>query len=221
MGETDDQNDDNGSTTQPTSEAGAPDAPLDQLVLTSEDAPDLGLQPISPEDITGGMSAIGDLTADMRVEPEHCADMNQDSLLEQAEPDALAIQSGLVGTTSYAVALTRVTDDMVARDQLIEECPEMTVVFPVDGQELSTRTVNTPLDLEAPEGVDNFSAVAQDSSMDVMGQQIQSGTVLLTGTVRDLGVTVTVTNASGDVAEDARAAALDAFTKQAEKVRNS
>ena len=167
------------------------------------------------------MSAIGDLTADMRVEPEHCAEMNQDAMLEQAEPDSLALQSGIVGTTSYAVALSRVTDHMEARDQLIEECPEMTVVIPAEGQEFSTRTVNTPLDLEAPEGVDNFSAVSQDSSLDVMGQEVRSGTVLLTGTVRDLGVTVTVTSESGDVPEDARAAAMDAFATQAEKIRNS
>lgn len=218
VGETDD---DNATTAQSTPEAGAPEAPLDQLVLTSEDAPELRLQPISPEQITGGMSAIGDLTADMRVEPEHCADMNQDAMLEQAEPDSLALQSGVVGTTSYAVALSRVTDHMEARDQLIEECPEMTVVIPAEGQEFSTRTVNTPLDLEAPEGVDNFSAVSQDSSLDVMGQEVRSGTVLLTGTVRDLGVTVTVTSESGDVPEDARAAAMDAFATQAEKIRNS
>lgn len=200
-------------------ETGAPDAPLDQLVLTSADAPDLGLQPVSAEEISGGMSAIGDLTEGMRVEPEQCADVNQDSLLEQSEPGALAIQSGLVGDTSYAVALTRVTDDMAQRAQLIEECPEMTVVFPVEGQELTTRTVNTLLDLEAPDGVEDFSAVSQDSSMNMMGQDIRSGTVLITGTVRDLGVTVTVTSGTGEVPEEARNAAIDAFAKQAEKVR--
>lgn len=229
IGETDD---DDTATAQPSSETasaepaenteadtGTPDAPLDQLVLTSADAPDLGLQPVSAEEISGGMSAIGELTSGMRIEPEQCADVNQDSLLEQSEPGALAIQSGLVGDTSYAVALTRVTDGMAERDQLIEECPEMTVVFPVEGQELTTRTVNTPLDLEAPDGVEDFSAVSQDSSMNVTGQDIRSGTVLLTGTVRDLGVTVTVSNGTGEVPEDARSAAMDAFVKQAEKVR--
>ena len=197
----------------------APEVPLDQLVLNSADAPDLGLRPVSAEEISGGMSAIGDLTAGMRVEPERCADINQDSLLEQSEPGALAIQSGVVGDTSYAVALTRVTGEMAERDQLIEECPEMTVVFPVEGQELTTRTVNTPLDLDAPDGVEEFSAVSQDSSMDLMGQEVRTGTVLITGTVRDLGVTVTVTNGTGEVPEEARNAAMDAFVKQAEKVR--
>lgn len=230
IGQTD--NDDENAVTSTTSATGAakpvedsetrdvaPEAPLDQLVLNSADAPDLGLQPVSAEEISGGMSAIGDLTAGMRVEPERCADINQDSLLEQSEPGALAIQSGVVGDTSYAVALTRVTDEMAERDRLIDECPEMTVVFPVEGQELTTRTVNTPLELDAPDGVENFSAVSQDSSMDLMGQEVRTGTVLITGTVRDLGVTVTATSGTGGVSEEARNAAMDAFAKQAEKVR--
>ena len=125
----------------------------------------------------------------------------------------------MVGDTSYAVALTRVIDEMAERHRLIEECPEMTVVFPVEGQEFTTRTVNTPLDLDAADGVKDFSAVSQDSSMDMMGQEIRTGTVLITGTVRDLGVTVTVTSGTGEVSEEARNAAMDAFVKQAEKVR--
>lgn len=55
--------------------------------------------------------------------------------------------------------------------------------------------------------------------MDAGGQEVRSGSLLITGTVRDLGVTVTVTNGSGEVSAEARDAALDAFARQAEKVR--
>lgn len=206
-------------TEETTAGTGAPEGELDQLVLTSADAPELGLQPVSPEEISAGVSQIGDLTEGVRVEPAHCADVNQDSLLEQTEPGQLALQAGLVGADSYAVALSRSTEGLGDRERLIEECPEMSVVFPLGEQDLVTRTVNTPLEVEAPEGVENFSAVAQDSSVDAGGQEVRSGSLLITGTVRDLGVTVTVTNGSGEVSAEARDAALDAFARQAEKVR--
>lgn len=199
----------------------APAAGIDALVLTASDAPELGLTPVPAEEITGGMDALGDLAKDVRVDPPHCADLNQDALTGQAEPGTIAIQSGMQGQTAFAVALTTKPDGLPQRAGEIEKCPVMTVTVPIEGQEVVSETTNTPLDQEAPAGVEDFAAVLQDTSMDVAGQAMNSGTVMITGTVRGIGVSVTGTSALGDLTPEAQATAMEVFTKQAEKIRNA
>ena len=143
----------------------APATALDQLILTAADAPDLGLQPVSPEEIAGGMDMIGGLTEGLKVEPPHCAEFSQDTLMAQSEPGTMAIQAGQKDDIAYAVAVTTVIDGLPDRAAAIEDCPVMTVSFPLGegGQDLVTETANTVLDVEAPAGVENFVAVQQDS----------------------------------------------------------
>lgn len=199
----------------------APDAGVDDLILTAADAPELGLQPVPAEDIAGGLSAIGSLTQDVRVEPEHCADFNQDALLENAEPGSMAIQSGQIGESAFAVAVTTRFDDLPERATQIEDCPVMTVTFPIEGMEMVTESTNTLLDLEAPEGVRDFTAVLQASSMDMMGQAITTENLMITGTVRGIGVSVTATSPAGEISPQVRDTAMDAFTAQVEKISNA
>lgn len=194
---------------------------VDDLILTAADAPELALQPVPAEDIAGGLSAIGGLTENVSVEPEHCADFNQDALLEQAEPGTMAIQSGQVGETAFAVAITTVVDELPERAPQIEDCPVMTVTFALDGQELVTESTNTLVDFDAPEGVRDFAAVMQDNSMDMMGQPVENGNFMITGSIRGIGVSVTATSASGGISPEIQDAAMDAFTKQVDKIRNA
>ena len=199
----------------------APATELDQLILTAADAPDLGLQPVSPEEIAGGMDMIGGLTEGLKVEPPHCAEFSQDTLMAQSEPGTMAIQAGQKDDIAYAVAVTTVIDGLPDRAAAIEDCPVMTVSFPLGegGRDLVTETANTVLDVEAPAGVENFVAVQQDSSMDMMGQNVTSGNLIVTGTVRGIGVSVTATIPAGEVSPEAQTTAMDTFVKQAEKVR--
>lgn len=232
IGEADDDDDgtaapqtsaaDTAATEEPAdTDAQPPTGGVDDLILTAADAPELELQPVPAEDIAGGLSAIGGLTENVTVEPEHCADFNQDALLEQAEPGTMAIQAGQVGETAFAVAITTVVDDLPERATQIADCPAMTVTFAIEGQELVTESTNTLVDLEAPEGVSDFAAVMQDNSMDMMGQPVENGTFMITGSIRGFGISVTATSATGAIGPEIQDAAMDAFTKQAAKIRDA
>ena len=229
IGETGDDDTPAGTTTavaeaprdQPTSAPGAPDAGVDQLVLNADDAPELGLSPVSSEDIAGGVGALEDIAAGIRVDPERCADFSQDAFLAQAEPGAMAIQAGQSGNSAYAVSVTTVTDSLPAREQLIADCPTMTVTIPLEGTEVTTRAENSLLELQAPEGVELFAAISQTNTRDMMGQEMLTGNVLITGVVRGIGVSVTVANGVGPVSDVERDTAVDAFGKQVEKIRNA
>lgn len=198
-----------------------PAGDVEQLVLTAEDAPEVGLQPVPADEISVGMDALGAFTSDVRVEPERCADVGQDGFGEQTEPGAVAIQAGQVGATSYAVAVTRVPEGLRGRAQQIEDCPVMTVAFPLRGEEMVTETQNSLLDLDAPEGVEHFAAVVQDNSMDMMGQSIRTSNVMITGVVRGLGISVTAAGTGGPVPDEGRDAAVELFAAQVEKVRSA
>ncbi|MCT1863891.1 hypothetical protein HMPREF3086_12685 [Dietzia sp. HMSC21D01] len=231
IGESDDDND--GTTAQQTSaaetttsaeESAAADKPagaVDELVLTAAEAPDLGLQPVPAEEIAGGLSAIGSLTENIQVEPARCAEFNQDALLEQADPGTMAIQAGNVGETSFAVAVTTVAAELPERATQIEDCPTMTVKFGADGQEVVSDATNTLVDLDAPEGVEDFAAVLQDNTTELMGQRVENGNFMVTGAVRGIGVSVTATSNSGPVSQEVQDAAMDAFTKQVAKIRDA
>lgn len=97
----------------------------------------------------------------------------------------------------------------------------MTVTFALDGQELVTESTNTLVDFDAPEGVRDFAAVMQDNSMDMMGQPVENGNFMITGSIRGIGVSVTATSASGGISPEIQDAAMDAFTKQVDKIRNA
>lgn len=198
---------------------GTPDTPVDQLVLNAGDVPELGLTPVPHEEISGGMDALSGLTEGMRVEPAHCADFNQDAVLAQTEPGVMAIQAGASGQVPVSVGVTRDTGGIPERTTQIEDCPTMSITVPVQGAQVTAEAVNTVLPIEAPEGVEQFTALSQDTTMDMMGTPIRTGNVMLTGTVRGIGVSVTATGIEGPVPEPARDAALDAFIAQAEKIR--
>lgn len=233
IGEADD--DDNGTATPQTSATDTaapaeepadtgdqrPTSGVDDLILNAADAPDLELQPIPTEDIAEGLGAIGSFTENVRVEPAHCAEFNQDALLEQAEPGTMAIQAGQLGATAFAVAITTVADALPERAPQIEDCPVMTVTFALEGQEIVTESTNELVDLDAPEGVRDFAAVMQDNSMDVMGQAVESGNFMITGSIRGIGVSVTATSTAGGISPEVRGSAMDAFTQQVEKIRNA
>lgn len=202
-------------------DAQPPAGGVDDLIITAADAPELALRPVPAEDIAGGLSAIGGLTENVRVEPEHCADFNQDALLEQAEPGTMAIQSGEVGENAFAVAITTVVDELPERAPQIADCPVMTVTFALEDQELVTESTNTLVDIDAPEGVRDFAAVLQDNSMDVMGQPVENGNFMITGSIRGIGVSVTATSTTGGISPEIQDAAMDAFTKQVDKIRDA
>lgn len=197
----------------------APDVPMDQLVLNNEDAPQLGLAPVSPEEISGGIDTLSGIAEGMRVEPEQCAEINQDAVMSPDDPGALAIQSGLSGQTPVSVAVTTEADGVPGRAAQIEACPTMTITLPFGDQEVTADSTNTMLPFEAPEGVENFAAFTQETSMTVADTPLATGNVMLTGTVRGIGISVTAIGAEGPVPDEARDAALDAFVAQAEKIR--
>lgn len=214
------------STSQPSSteapapaEDGTPDVPLAQLVLNAEDAPELGLAPVSAEEISGGMDTLSGIAEGMRVEPEQCADVNQDSVLARSETGALAIQSGASGQTPVSVAVTTEAEEIPGRAAQIEDCPTMTITVPLEGREVTAESTNTMLPFEAPEGVADFAAFTQETSMNVADTPIITGNVMLTGTVRGIGISVTATGAQGPVPDADRDAAMDAFASQAAKIR--
>lgn len=205
--------------TEPDQAPEGPDVPVDQLVLAAQDAPGLGLVAVSTDELVGGIDSLEGLTAGLRVEPEACADFSQDAFLAQAEPGVMAIAAGQAADSQLAVAVTTLTSGIPDRERLLGDCPTMTVTIPVQGTEVRAETRNTLLPLDAPAGVEEFTAVAQDNSMDVIGQAVQTGTVLITGVVRGIGISVTATSGAGAVSQEARETALDTFAKQAEKVR--
>lgn len=203
----------------PAAESGTPGTPVDQLVLSAQDAPELGLVPISAEEISGGMDTLSGLAENMRVEPAECADFNQDAVLDQAAPEVLALQAGQTDQFPISVGVTRDLAGIPERTAQIEDCPTMTITMPLQGMEVTAEASNTLLDFEAPEGVEQFTAMSQETSMDLMGTPIRSGNVMITGMLRGVGMSVTVTGAEGPVSDSARDAAMAAFVKQAEKVR--
>lgn len=203
----------------PADAAGAPDTPVDQLVLNSQDAPGLGLAPIPASEISGGMDALSGLTEGMRVEPAECADFNQDAVLAQTAPGVMAIQAGQSGQTPISVGVTTDTGGIPERTTQIEDCPTMSITMTLEGMEVTAQATNTILPLEAPDGVEQFTALSQETTMDMMGTPITSGNVMITGTVRGVGVSVTATSPEGLVPDSARDAAMDAFVKQVEKIR--
>lgn len=232
IGDTED--DDEVATAEPTSQAVTSDqaedeapasdtvaAGVDQLILTDEDMPELGWRAVPAEDVSGGFEVLEGFADGVRVEPEHCADIGQEALLAQTEPGAIAIQAGQLGDTSYAVAVTTVTEDLPGRADQVEDCPVMTVTFPMGDEELTTEAQNSLLDLGAPDGVDEFAAVSQDSSMDMLGQEIRTGNVIITGIVRGIGVSVTAAGTGGPVTDEALDTAMEIFTAQVEKIRSS
>lgn len=235
IGEASDDDDTAAATTQQTSasESAAPaeepadsgdtmpGAPVDELVLNAADAPELGLQPVPAEEIAGGLSLVDSITEGVTVEPAHCADFNQESLLEQTAPGTMAIQSGQAGDTVVAVAVTTLADELPERANEVENCPVMTVTMPIEGMELVTESTNTLLDLEAPEGVRDFSAVRQDSSANVMGQTVTTGNLMITGAIRGIAVSVTATSPTGEITPEIQATAMDTFTKQVAKIRDA
>ncbi len=198
-----------------------PVTPVDALILTAADAPELGLQPVPTEDIAGGLSLVDSLTEGVTVEPAHCADFNQESLMEQTEPGTMAIQSGMVGDTVVAVAVTTLTDELPERANEVANCPVMTVTMPIEGMELVTESTNTLLDLDAPEGVRDFSAVRQDSTANVMGQAVSTGNLMITGAVRGIAVSVTATSPTGEITPEVQATAMDTFVRQVAKIRDA
>ena len=205
----------------PTEDTGTPDIPVEQLVLNAQDAPELGLVPISAEELSGGMDALSGLTEDMRVEPAECADVNQATAMEQTAPGVLAIQTGQADQTPISVGVTRDIGDIPERSAQIEDCPTMTITMPIQGTEVTAEATNVVLGYEAPEGVEQFTALSQETTMDMMGTPIHSGNVIITGTVRGVGVSITATGAQGPVPDSAREAAMAAFVTQAEKIRNA
>lgn len=207
------------ATSAPADAPETPDTPVDQLVLNARDAPGLGLAAVPHEELSGGMDALSGLTESMRVEPAHCADVNQDAVLEQAAPGVMAIQAGASGQTPVSVGVTRDTGGIPGRTAQIEDCPTMSITMQMQGTEVTADAVNTMLPIGAPEGVEQFTAVSQETTMDMMGTPVRTGNVVLTGMVRGLGVSVTATGVEGPVPEPARQAALDAFAAQAEKIR--
>lgn len=198
-----------------------PDTPVDQLVLGDQDAPGLGLVPVSPEQLTGGIDALDQLTAGMRVEPEHCADFSQDAFLSQSEPGVMAIQSGQTSETQIAVAVTTLTSGLPDLERMLGDCATMTVSIPMQGAQVTSESRNTLLPVDAPAGVEEFAAVSQDSTMDMAGQTVRTGTVMLTGVIRGVGISVTATSGTGPVSAGVKDTALDTFVRQVVKIRSA
>lgn len=95
----------------------------------------------------------------------------------------------------------------------------MTITMPLKGVEVTAEARNALIDVDAPEGVEQFTAMSQETTMDVMGTPLQSGNVMITGTIRGIGVSVTATGAEGPVSDSARDTAIATFVKQVDKIR--
>ena len=85
----------------------------------------------------------------------------------------------------------------------------------------STDTVLRTRQRLVEEGVEHFAAISQSNSMELMGQEMLTGNVLITGVVRGIGVSVTAANGAGPVSDAERDTAVGAFAKQVEKIRNA
>lgn len=201
--------------------AGTPDTPIEDLILSAQDAPELNLQAVPADQISEGLKAMGGITEGARVEPPECADFNQATLDAQAAPGTTAIRTGQSGSSPVAVAVSTVADGVRSQRASVERCPDMTVTLPLQGTEVRMKTTNTLLPHEAPEGVEDFVALSQKSSMDLGGFTQGSTNVVINGVVRGVAVTVSATGPEGGVPDSARDAALRAFTTQVEKIRNA
>lgn len=198
---------------------GTPDVPVDQLIINAQDAPELGLTPISADEISGGMDALSGFADGMTFNPPECADFNQDAVLAQSAPGVLAIQSGQIDQSPISVGVSTDIGSIQDRTAQVEDCPTVTITMPLQGTEVTAEMTNALIGFEAPEGVEQYAALAQETKVDMMGTPIQSGNIAITGTVRGVGVSVTATNANGPVPDAVRDAAQAAFVKQVEKIR--
>lgn len=192
---------------------------LDQLIITAADAPEFDLQPTDVPQFIDAMSSIGSLTAQSRIEPAHCAEANLGSLIDQADAEALAIQTGRMGAMQVAVLITSNADTMSAQADQAEACPVITFTVPLGEMEATVRSSNSTVDLTPPEGVRDFAATLQDSVTTFMDQTSTTQSLTLVGTVRGIGISVSSTNPAGAITPEEQAATLGAFTRQAEKIR--
>ena len=164
---------------------------------------------------------MGGFTDGARVEPAHCADHNKAAMEAQSAPGTTAMQTGTSGDSPVSIAVTTVTSAIEGQRAAAERCPTMTMVLPMEGMEATVESRNSIVDAPAPEGVEHFVAVAQDSTMALSGTTQETSAFAVNGVVRGIGITVTTIGMGGAVPEAARQAALDAFAKQAEKIRNA
>ncbi len=200
---------------------GAPDTPVAELVLNDRDAPELGLVAIPADQIAEGVDAMGGITEGARVEPAECADFGAAAMDGRSAPDTTAIQTGQAGETPVSVAVSTVTAGITDQRAMVERCPEMTMFLPLNGAEAQVESSNRLLPGEAPEGVEHFVALEQESTVEVAGVTHTTTNIVINGAVRGIGVTVSAVGINGPVPDDARDAAMAAFATQAEKIRNA
>lgn len=131
----------------------------------------------------------------------------------------VALQAGQTEQFPVSVGVTRDLAGIPDRSGQVKDCPTMTITMPLKGVEVTAEARNALIDVDAPEGVEQFTAMSQETTMDVMGTPLQSGNVMITGTIRGIGVSVTATGAEGPVSDSARDTAIATFVKQVDKIR--
>ncbi|HHX83921.1 MAG TPA: hypothetical protein GX694_01050 [Actinomycetales bacterium] len=197
----------------------APDVPVEELVLNAEDAPELALVAVPAEELEAGVSAMGGIAEGARIEPPECSAFNPTALDAQKDPGTSAFQHGRSGDAVVGVTVTTMPDGLKGQRDLVENCPEVTVTMPVEGGEVQMATRNTPLPDEAPEDVEEFAAVQQESTIDMGGEEQPTTSIVVTGIVRGIGISVSTTPIDPAATDAARQVAVDAFAKQVDKIK--
>ena len=201
--------------------AGAPSQPIDQLLLTGGEAGEFGLTPVPASDIADSVKAMSGIAEGAQVNPPECADFNANAMAAQTAPGTTALATGQAAGAPVSLAVTTVTSELSKQVDLVKRCPEMDITLPMQGGELKNHSSNRTFDTPAPQGVDNFSAIEQESTVTMAGQTQTAHVVSINGVVRGIGVTVVTQNPNGPVSPEAKQAAVDLFNKQAEKIKNS
>ena len=201
--------------------AGAPTQPIDQLLLSGDEAGPYGLTPIPASDIADSVKAMSGIAEGAQVNPPECADFNANAMAAQAAPGTTALATGQAGGAPVSLAVTTVTSQLAKQVDLVKRCPEMDITLPMQAGELKNHSVNRTFDTPAPAGVEMFSAIEQESTVSMAGQTQTANVVSLNGKVRGIGITVVTQNPNGPVTPEAKQAAVDLFNKQVERIKNA
>lgn len=201
--------------------AGAPDTPIEELVLGGQDAPEYSLVTVPASQLAESVKAMSGFADGAKVEPPHCADLNQSTMEAQAAPGTTALATGTAGQAPVSVAVSTVTKGIEDQRGMAERCPSMTMTLDMEGAQATVESRNTIEDVPAPAGVEHFVAISQESSANIAGQTQTTSGYTVNGVVRGIGVTVSTMGANGPTSPEARDAAMALFTKQVEKIRNA
>lgn len=204
---------------------GKPDTPIADLAVDTEDLDGITVVAVPSDSYQQSLEQLKQVLDTMSIEPAECKDaFSLQASMEDAE-GLEGRQGQIPGEADSPSAVLSLSvgphkEGGPDRSELVSRCPEMTVGLAApDGSNVSYTLHNSTADVQAPEGVDGFAGIMQSSTGDAAAGQ-NAGSLMLSGTVRELDVIV-VLSSTGDITDAQRDKGMEVFNKQVDKIKNA